>query len=264
MPSRSKETVLAPEAHLPIQPIITMCVIISKAPKASAMTGESLKFERQRKNWTQQQAARHLRVSQGYLSLLEQGRRPVTRRMLKRLLGAYDVSPTSLPLNPPESWTELNTDGFAQCLGSLGYPGFSYFKVRQVRNPAEVLLLALVQPDLDSRVVEALPWLPFQYADMDWEWLVRNAKLQDAQNRLGFALTLARQFAENKNDAAKTETLKQQEALLDRSRLAREDTLCHDSLTQAEKRWLRENRPPEAKHWNLLTDLTVERLALVE
>jgi transcriptional regulator with XRE-family HTH domain len=227
------------------------------------MTGPALKLARDRKNWTQQKAARRLRVSQGYLSLLEQGRRPVTRSVMKRLLKAYEVSPVALPLNPPESWPQADSDMFARELGALGYPGFSYLKARPNRNPAEVLLAALMQTDLDSRVAQALPWLLFQYPDIDWEWLVRNAKLHDVQNRLGFAVTLARQSAESTKDSAKTETLMQREALLDRSRLAREDTFCHDWLTEAEKRWLREKRPPDAAHWNLLTDLMMESLAHV-
>ena len=49
-------------------------------------------------------------------------------------------------------------------------------------------------------------------------------------------------------------------AVLDRSRLAKEDTLCHDSLTEAERKWLRVNRPPQAAHWNLLTDMKAENL----
>jgi hypothetical protein len=55
--------------------------------------------------------------------------------------------------------------------------------------------------------------------------------------------------------------LRDQEAALERSRLAREETLCHDSLTQAERRWLRSNRSEEARHWNLLTDLSPEHLS---
>jgi hypothetical protein len=48
--------------------------------------------------------------------------------------------------------------------------------------------------------------------------------------------------------------------VLDRSRLVKEDTLCHDSLTEAERKWLRVNRPAEAAHWNLLTDMQAENL----
>jgi hypothetical protein len=47
---------------------------------------------------------------------------------------------------------------------------------------------------------------------------------------------------------------------LEPSRLAREDTLCHDSMTNVERRWLREHRSPHAAHWNLLTDLRREHL----
>jgi hypothetical protein len=50
---------------------------------------------------------------------------------------------------------------------------------------------------------------------------------------------------------------------LERSRLMREDTLCHESLTEAERRWLRKNRPAEAKHWRLLTDLWSDKTCLI-
>jgi hypothetical protein len=49
-------------------------------------------------------------------------------------------------------------------------------------------------------------------------------------------------------------------AKLEPSRLAKEDTLCRESMTRAERAWLREHRPKSAEHWNLLTDLTVEQL----
>jgi hypothetical protein len=42
--------------------------------------------------------------------------------------------------------------------------------------------------------------------------------------------------------------------------LQREDAF-RSSMTEAERRWLREHRPPEAAHWNLLTNLTASALA---
>jgi hypothetical protein len=54
--------------------------------------------------------------------------------------------------------------------------------------------------------------------------------------------------------------LEEYAAVLDRSGLAIEDTLCHDSLTEAKRKWLRVNRPPEAAHGNLLTDMKAENL----
>jgi len=226
------------------------------------MTGQDLRRARLEKNWTQQDAAARLRVSQGYLSLLERGRRAVPSKLVQRLLQKYKLPPTALPLQSPESLAlTAKPEALAHALGTLGYPGFSYLRGEPNRNPAELLLNALMQPDLDSRVAEGLPWLAFTYTDMNWDWLVSNAKLYDLQNRLGFVVTLARELAERTNATAKVLHLKQNEALLERSRLVREDTFCHDSLTEAEKRWLRETRPADAERWNLLTDLKADHLA---
>ena len=61
-------------------------------------------------------------------------------------------------------------------------------------------------------------------------------------------------------DERKARSLADLEAHLDRSRLAREDTLCRASLPQPERRWLAEHRPEAARHWNLLTDWTADAL----
>ncbi len=225
------------------------------------MNGPDLKRARLERKQTQQDAACRLGVSQGYLSLLEKERRPVSRKLVQKLLQEYELPPTVLPLHSPANQSfGRKVEVWARGLGALGYPGFSYVKERPERNPAEFLLDALMQPDLDSRVAKGLPWLVFEYTDLNWDWLVRNAKLHDLQNRLGFAVTLARQAAERTRAESKVSPLNKCETLLERSRLVREDTFCHASLTEVEKRWLREKRPPEAQHWNLLTDLTVEQL----
>jgi hypothetical protein len=154
-----------------------------------------------------------------------------------------------------------HTRDFRAELGALGYPGFSHLRVRRRRNPAEVLFEALNEANLDSRVAEGLPWLALTYVDMDWDWLVRNAKLRDRQNRLGFVLSLAGEVVVGKNDRQREDKLRQYLGVLENSRLAREDTFCHDSMTHAERMWLREHRSPSAAPWNLLTDLKGEHLA---
>jgi hypothetical protein len=121
-------------------------------------------------------------------------------------------------------------------------------------------LSALLTPNLETRVVEALPWVVWRYPDMNWKWLSEHAKVHDAQNRLGFVLLLARELAERKEDSATAARLRELEPYLERSRLAREDTLCRDTMTQAERRWLQEHRSSDARHWNLLTDLRAENL----
>jgi hypothetical protein len=87
--------------------------------------------------------------------------------------------------------------------------------------------------------------------------------VHDRQNRLGFTVTLAHQLAAQANDVKRAATLQSHLPALKRSMLAREDTFCHDSLTETERKWLRQNRPPAAQQWNLLTDLMLEHLAHV-
>jgi hypothetical protein len=150
---------------------------------------------------------------------------------------------------------------FGAELGALGYPGFAYLRTRVRRNPAGVLLDALNEPNLDARVAEGLPWLALTYVDLDWDWLVRHAKLQDRQNRLAFAVSLASEVAEGKRESEKAQKLLRWLDVLERARLAREDTFCHDGMTQAERAWLREHRSSVASHWNLLTDMESKDLA---
>jgi transcriptional regulator with XRE-family HTH domain len=224
------------------------------------MTGAALKSARLNANLTQQEAASMLGLTQTYLSMLERGHRRVTSGLAVQATKVFNLPPTALPLEPEDSlvWSdeELKSD-----LGALGYPGFAYLRGKPRRNPAQLLFHALNQSDLDARVVEALPWLTCTYTDMDWEWLARNAKLNDRQNRLGFVVALAGELAKNASDTRRSKRLAEFRASMDRSRLVREDTLCHDSMTQAERKWLQQNRPPEAGHWNLLTDLNVKHLA---
>ena len=151
----------------------------------------------------------------------------------------------------------------ANALGALGYPGFTHFKRSHRVNPAPLLFAALRMPDLEPRLAEALPWVVWQFPDLNWKWLVTQVKLHDLQNRLGFIVALARQVAERKEQTATAATLATVGQQLEPSRLVREDTLCRESMTQAERRWLRQRRPAQAQHWNLLTSLVPEHLSYV-
>ena len=84
------------------------------------------------------------------------------------------------------------------------------------------------------------------------DWLTRNAKLNDRQNRLGFVLDLAEEYAGRLDDTSRKARLSENKAMMERSRLAREETLCNESMTPAERKWLRQHRTPKARHWNLL------------
>ena len=216
-----------------------------------------LKRARKARELTQSQMAQRLGVSQGYVSLLESGRRSVPEGLLPKLRRELNLSPTTLPARE----SKLN-QGLPGALAALGYRPFGYLHGR-THNPAQLLLAALRQKDLPSRVVEGLPWLVLRHPDLDWKWLVERAKVHDVQNRLAYVLTLALHLAEGRRVVRVAKKLRSLLARLEPSRLAREDTLCRDSMTQAERRFLREQRPPDAAHWNLLTGLSADQLSNV-
>jgi transcriptional regulator with XRE-family HTH domain len=220
---------------------------------------DQLRTARRTAGLTQHQAAARLGVSQAYLALLEGGRRPVTPPLRSKIVDLYCLGAIALPLEVDNlgCW---DSSSLAAGLASLGYPGFRQLIGVAPQNPATILLAAVVAGDVEVRVLEALPWLAVHYHNLDWEWLVREAKVRDVQNRLGFVVMLARQVAEKRGDIVAAGRLQQVEEILDRARLVREDTLCQESLSEAERRWLRQTRPTEASHWNLLTDLKAQLL----
>src|SRR5260370_3437430 len=186
------------------------------------MNGTTLREARQNRNWTQEQAARALGVTQAYLSMLEKGRRTVSESFVRRALKVSDFPPTALPLPSEVSEAPVRSrkNDFTVDLAALGYPGFAHLRTRVQKNPAGVLLEALDQPNLDARVAEGLPWLALTYVDMDWNWLVRNAKVHDRQNRLGFAVSLASEVAEREGKGARASRLRQRLEDLESARLA--------------------------------------------
>ena len=157
---------------------------------------------RRRNSLTQVDAAALLGVSQPYLSLLEKGARPLTADLRNRLRVVH-----------PAQRRDSAGDGFQPKLSALGYPGFANVTPsRQRPSPDALLLSVLARADVDSRVVEALPWL------------VRQAKLQNLQNRLGFVLQTA---------GAETPELPAVVQELERARLLLESTFCWDSMPAA-------------------------------
>jgi transcriptional regulator with XRE-family HTH domain len=214
---------------------------------------KQVKKARVDRGWSQQEAAARLGVSQAYLSLLERGRRS-TAPLARRLMQVYDLPPTVLPVE--EVRENVTAEFLAYELASLGYPGFAHLRGRAKRaNPAEFLLTALGQRNLEARVAEGLPWLVLQYRDMPLEWLVREARARTLQNRLGFVVTLGRR-------AACRDDLEGLEQTLADSRLEKEDSFCKE-LNEAERRWLRAHRSDEAKQWHLLSDLQPSALRYV-
>ena len=211
---------------------------------------------------TQKEAAAALGVSQPYLSQMEIGERPVTSELARSAATLYRLPATALPMpEPPRQGKVSEADQLARQLAGLGYPGFGHVRPRKM-NPAAVVLDAVLQKDLETRLAEALPWVLLTYSDLDWSWLVRHAKLEDAQNRLGFLVAVAKSLAAERPELEPAfRRLSAVEQQLEHARLAREDTLCRQSMPLAERGWLKENRSALARHWNLLTGLTIDHLS---
>ena len=223
------------------------------------MTGYHLARHRKEKKRSQVQTARALGVSQTYLSLLESGKRRLTEHLERKATKFFDLPPTNLPARIADGDVLPVTDAeLAADLADLGYAGFAYLRRKRPRrkNPADVLLSALNAPQREARAVEALPWLLLAFPDIKWNEVTRVAKMNDLQNRLGFLLNVAGEMAEKKNDRSLADLLRARETELERSMLAREDTLCNENMTNAERRWLASNRPPNAERWKLLADLS--------
>jgi transcriptional regulator with XRE-family HTH domain len=221
------------------------------------MTAEQWKTGRRKAGLTQVAAARLLNVAQPYLSQLETGARVASAALARKAARLYKL-PALLPIAEGRG---SGPNDLQRDLASLGYPGFEHIRRGPMRNPAEVVLNAVVERNLDTRLVEALPWVLSTYPDLNWEWLRDRAKLQNAQNRLGYVVHLAKETARRlpERESAVAVLSRWQEEL-EEARLAREGTLCRDSMPERERSWLRANRPEAAVHWSLLTSLTAEQL----
>jgi transcriptional regulator with XRE-family HTH domain len=227
--------------------------------RSEKMTGHALRQARTNAGMSQVEAAARFGVSQTLLSLMENGERSVTPAVAKWAVEHLRATPEQLPLS---FRTRHSDNQLAADLGALGYPGYSYLQ-SQPRNPAEVLFDALDRPDLDARLVEALPWLPLQYPNMDWDRLTLEAKVRNRQNRLGFIVALAASVAKKqaKRDVARrlTEVVK----TLEEARLAKTDTLCQESWPPSQRKFAHQQRSALAAHWKLDTRLTEENLAQI-
>ncbi|MFZ0705555.1 MAG: helix-turn-helix transcriptional regulator [Candidatus Korobacteraceae bacterium] len=226
------------------------------------MTGDILKKARFESGLTQQQAAVRLGVSQPYLALLEGGKRSLTVELARKAVRKLNARPTIIPCAQRFRARCVPTDSLVKQLRALGYPGYSYMRAGWTRNPAEVLLAALQQDELDPRVAEALPWVLLNYPDLDRDWLLKEARASNSTNRLGFLVSLAMLVAEqrgNKNSAV-YQSLARFEDVLKQSRLESEYAFGNPVFSAAQQEWVRQNRPGNAEEWHVLTTLRPEHL----
>ena len=160
------------------------------------MTNQQFKAGRVQARLTQMQAAQRLCLSQPYLSQLERSQRPVTPELARLATKVYGLPPTGLPVHETATSGEVSdASRLTRQLSGLGYPGFVHLRAEQT-NPAALVLQSLVQRDLEVRLTEALPWVLGTYPDLNWPWLLDQAKLNDVQKRLGFLVGMTKELGE--------------------------------------------------------------------
>ena len=228
------------------------------------MNGQTLQSARKKLGISQVEAAAKLGVSQAYLSLFEKGKRPLTKSLAKKAARLLKLPPTILPVATElKNLRPATNEKLVRELAAYSYPGYTHVKPSRLKNPVEVLVSALRADNLEARLVEALPWLLLRFPDLEWNTLVDAAKLNDLQNRLGFLTSLVYQLAEKSGETEMALQFKRRLEELEKSRLVKEDTICRQNMTEAEKRWILQNRSAEAKHWNIISDLSADRLRYV-
>ena len=148
-------------------------------------------------------------------------------------------------------------------LARLGFPGFAYYAKRgqESCDPAELLLDAIDRPDLDARIVEGLPWIPFRFPDLRWDWLIFEAETRGRQNRLRFVASLAKSTAERRSMTKLSSTLFAVIGRIDQIRLEMNDTLCQESWPSVQRQAAHQQRSALAAHWDLDTRVTESDLA---
>lgn len=225
------------------------------------MVESKLRLARKKLGLKQAEAAKKLGVSQSYFSLLEQGKRPLSDKLARKAVTLFRLSPTALPLkNTLKYLPRVTNRELVRDLSALRYPGYSHFKPATLKNPVQVLVMALSANNLEGRLVEALPWVLLEFSDLEWKELVDAAKLKNLQNRLGFLTCLARKLAERRRDKKAMVKFKRWENILEDARLVKQDTLCRQNMSDSEKQWVLQNRSKEAAHWNILSNLSAEYL----
>ncbi len=220
------------------------------------MTGSALRRLRVHAGLKQSQMAKHLQVSQPYISRAERGERVITPELADRAFKALGLDPLLLPLREDRH----DTLQLAEDLAGVRYPGFEYLEGNP-RNPAELLWDALDRPDLDARIAEGLPWVPFRYPTFNLPWVLARLELSNRQNRLGFVVALSRCKAKEQKKAWLVPELSTILKVLEQKRVFNNDTLGTDSWPSKFREQIRRKRSPLAAFWHIDTNLTEADLA---
>jgi len=102
------------------------------------MKGQELKEARLNKDWTQEEVADRLGVTQAYLSMLERGRRVVPAGLGRKAAELLNAPVTTLALREERTTTVVaaGSERVRRELAALGYSGFAHLRggIRGIRR----------------------------------------------------------------------------------------------------------------------------------
>lgn len=158
---------------------------------------------------------------------------------------------------------DLRLRAIKDALGALGYPGFvslfSEIEAEEGHDPAVVLMAALACDRLEDSVLEALPWLVLRYGNLDWNWLVAEARRRSVQNRLGFVVSLALRASAGSLGMEQLTRLAAIEEELFACRLPRQETRWL-RVPPAKREFIAARRGEEAAQWGVPSCLRPDEL----
>lgn len=157
----------------------------------------------------------------------------------------------------------LRLRAIKDALGALGYPGFrslfSEIEAEQDHDPAVVLMAAIVCDRQQDPVIEALPWLVLRYENLDWNWLLAEARRRGVQNRLGFVVSLAVRAGAGSLGMDRLTRLAAVEEELFACRLARQETRWL-RVPPSQRGFIAARRSQEAALWGVPCCLRPEEI----
>src|SRR5258708_39780105 len=105
------------------------------------MNGQELKEARLSRDWTQEETAERLGVTQAYLSMMERGRRVVPAELARKAAELLRAPATTLPLREGRHTAgdgkPAGSERLRRELAALGYAGFAHQRGGARRHPAE-------------------------------------------------------------------------------------------------------------------------------
>ena len=166
-----------------------------------------------------------------------------------------------LPVSDAFEPVEADAPYLTESLAKLGYPGLAYVRTRLTRkNPAEVLLTALIRQLRESRGGSPSMVAFAVLAEGIYLVIGPSEKTQSPESFGVCCQSCETGVRERSSKRSQNPSASRTRSKTRRKPLGQRRFFLQATRTPGEREWLLQNRPEEARHWNLLADLRPEHL----